>query len=785
MRPRLLMASLAAMLLTAPMAFVDTATIAIAQDATVPPEVAAYLNDQRAPSDLPTDELVQRVRAGGSLLQDPNVPKDLRRQIGQFRKLAADELRARKAAAAPVAEAPPPAAAPAAEAAPPEAAPAPRAAPAAVPDEALAFLADNRAARDLSQEELVDRLKLSKRLLGFDGIPGKMRREIANRRRDAASEFQARKQAAAPTPPKTEPAPAKPPAAPAASAAVPDEARAFLADNRAARDLSREELVDRLKLSKRLLGLDGIPGKMRREIANRRRDAAIEFQSRKQAAAPSPPKIEPAPATPPDAPAATAPPKATNSAEAEAVLADQTPVGNLSDPDLRAKLLQARDLARSKAVQGTQRKLMIAKFRELRSESLRRKAGGTVKPTAPPVANTPPDPAKAPLDTATGAPDAEAKAQAFLAASVKPEDMKDADLAARLRNMRSLLQENKLSKATKLAIRQRLLSDREVFRARVAKRRLEREQKVANGTGNTTNNTTTNNTTTNNTTTNNSTVINNITNVQQVKVVLHDRRPADRLADAELRRRIQLYRDANDRRLDGWDDPDFEDDDRVYWRDQVVRDRIALRNRLIAARERRASTLRVGVSDGNFSFDLDLDFAERPSRPPPPPYIFVAEADDEEIETQLIAPPVRKPARRYTVKEIEEEPEIRASMPAIEIDTIKFGFGEANVREEEVESLDHIAEVIEKIIAKSPGEVFLIEGHTDAVGSDAANLELSRKRAVAVIDSLTTYYVIPAKNLKPVGYGERQLKIPTAEAEQENRRVSIRRVTPLVGALDE
>jgi outer membrane protein OmpA-like peptidoglycan-associated protein len=43
--------------------------------------------------------------------------------------------------------------------------------------------------------------------------------------------------------------------------------------------------------------------------------------------------------------------------------------------------------------------------------------------------------------------------------------------------------------------------------------------------------------------------------------------------------------------------------------------------------------------------------------------------------------------------------------------------------------------------------------------------------------------VIPPENLETVGFGERYLKIPTAEAEQENRRVSVARITPLVGAL--
>jgi outer membrane protein OmpA-like peptidoglycan-associated protein len=67
------------------------------------------------------------------------------------------------------------------------------------------------------------------------------------------------------------------------------------------------------------------------------------------------------------------------------------------------------------------------------------------------------------------------------------------------------------------------------------------------------------------------------------------------------------------------------------------------------------------------------------------------------------------------------------------------------------------------------------------VGSDAANLALSRQRAQAVKEALTTYYVIPAENLKTAGLGERYLKIPTQQPEAENRRVSLARITALVG----
>ncbi|MBP0587878.1 OmpA family protein, partial [Mycobacterium tuberculosis] len=82
------------------------------------------------------------------------------------------------------------------------------------------------------------------------------------------------------------------------------------------------------------------------------------------------------------------------------------------------------------------------------------------------------------------------------------------------------------------------------------------------------------------------------------------------------------------------------------------------------------------------------------------------------------------------------------------------------------------------ILKKNPAETFLIEGHTDAVGSDQANLVLSDKRAESVAQALTNVFGIPPENMATQGYGERYLKIKTDGPEQQNRRVAIRRITP-------
>ena len=85
-----------------------------------------------------------------------------------------------------------------------------------------------------------------------------------------------------------------------------------------------------------------------------------------------------------------------------------------------------------------------------------------------------------------------------------------------------------------------------------------------------------------------------------------------------------------------------------------------------------------------------------------------------------------------------------------------------------------------RILSRNPDEMFMIEGHTDAVGSEEDNLTLSDRRAELVALILTEEFGVPAENLTTQGYGEQFLKIPTDGPERLNRRTSARRITPLL-----
>ncbi|MFO0760157.1 MAG: OmpA family protein [Byssovorax sp.] len=84
--------------------------------------------------------------------------------------------------------------------------------------------------------------------------------------------------------------------------------------------------------------------------------------------------------------------------------------------------------------------------------------------------------------------------------------------------------------------------------------------------------------------------------------------------------------------------------------------------------------------------------------------------------------------------------------------------------------LDQVAEVLKD----QPNQTITVEGHTDSVGTAAANQTLSEKRAQAVREYLVSRGV-PADAIKAVGYGPTRpvADNKTAEGRADNRRVEI------------
>lgn len=153
-----------------------------------------------------------------------------------------------------------------------------------------------------------------------------------------------------------------------------------------------------------------------------------------------------------------------------------------------------------------------------------------------------------------------------------------------------------------------------------------------------------------------------------------------------------------------------------------------------------------------------------------------------QIERQLEAEPrVRvKPQDRVTVRELKRRPEMRRRAPSIDIQAINFAFGSSDIPRSQYGKVENIADAMDRILRRDRREVFLIEGHTDAVGSAASNQALSEARAASLRSVLVRDFGIPRRALETVGYGEEFLLVPTQQENWRNRRVTIRRITDVV-----
>ena len=188
-----------------------------------------------------------------------------------------------------------------------------------------------------------------------------------------------------------------------------------------------------------------------------------------------------------------------------------------------------------------------------------------------------------------------------------------------------------------------------------------------------------------------------------------------------------------------------------------------------------------------------IDERSRPRRdeifidlPPPVIHIprerYIVELDrarPQMVYEVLEAPPVETVEQTYTVDQVRYSAPLRQRMPRVDLD-INFETGSWQLTPEQIDKLNVVADGLKRAIGRNPKEVFLIEGHTDAVGNDEDNLSLSDRRAESVAVALTEQFHVPPENLVTQGYGEQNLKVQTEGASRENRRVSVRRITPLI-----
>lgn len=99
---------------------------------------------------------------------------------------------------------------------------------------------------------------------------------------------------------------------------------------------------------------------------------------------------------------------------------------------------------------------------------------------------------------------------------------------------------------------------------------------------------------------------------------------------------------------------------------------------------------------------------------------------------------------------------------------VLFALNSEDLGSDAQSKLNGLAEVLNKY----PDTYILVEGHTDASGSDAYNKKLSKRRAESVSDFLATHKISNSR-IRTKWYGEEQPKFPndTADNMAKNRRV--------------
>ena len=125
---------------------------------------------------------------------------------------------------------------------------------------------------------------------------------------------------------------------------------------------------------------------------------------------------------------------------------------------------------------------------------------------------------------------------------------------------------------------------------------------------------------------------------------------------------------------------------------------------------------------------------------------------------------------------VKHEVENADNFQSIKKATVLFGFDRSQLTKEDIEALDSLAQTLSGM----KHYVVEVRGFTDNVGQRQYNLQLSRKRADAVVRYLTLEKQIPLVRVYAVGYGEDEPAAPnqTRQGREENRRVDVSILAP-------
>jgi outer membrane protein OmpA-like peptidoglycan-associated protein len=126
--------------------------------------------------------------------------------------------------------------------------------------------------------------------------------------------------------------------------------------------------------------------------------------------------------------------------------------------------------------------------------------------------------------------------------------------------------------------------------------------------------------------------------------------------------------------------------------------------------------------------------------------------------------------RSLSMGERQEIAEIAATKPKIDLE-IQFDYNSAEIARTSIPAVQELGKALSNPNLR--GSTFMVAGHTDAIGSDGYNQDLSERRADTIKRYLIEKYGITGSDLVTVGYGKTRLKDAADPTDPINRRVEV------------
>ena len=139
-------------------------------------------------------------------------------------------------------------------------------------------------------------------------------------------------------------------------------------------------------------------------------------------------------------------------------------------------------------------------------------------------------------------------------------------------------------------------------------------------------------------------------------------------------------------------------------------------------------------------------------------------------ENTFLASVRDRKTRSLSLGEREEIASIASTKPNIDLE-INFDYNSAEISKASLQAAQELGKALSNPSLR--GSTFVVAGHTDGIGGDAFNQDLSERRADTIKNYLMQKFGIDGSDLVTVGYGKTKLKDAQNPADRIKRRVQV------------